>query len=131
MKKTAMTIAYAVGSNLYLNLTNRCPCACTFCIRTMGDTAYGSDPLWLEHEPSWEEVKAALDAVDVSAYHEVVFCGFGEPTGAVGAALPDGRLFEAGTECTLHSAEYQWTFGFAAQPEDGTGFTGTGGYCFH
>lgn len=80
MKKTAMTIAYAVGSNLYLNLTNRCPCACTFCIRTMGDTAYGSDPLWLEHEPSWEEVKAALDAVDVSAYHEVVFCGFGEPT---------------------------------------------------
>lgn len=80
MKKTAMTIVYAVGSNLYLNLTNRCPCACTFCIRTMGDTAYGSDPLWLEHEPSWEEVKAALDAVDVSAYQEVVFCGFGEPT---------------------------------------------------
>ena len=31
----AMTIAYAVGKNLYLNITNRCPCACTFCIRTM------------------------------------------------------------------------------------------------
>ncbi|MDO4155265.1 MAG: TIGR04100 family radical SAM protein [Oscillospiraceae bacterium] len=80
MKETAMTIAYAVGRNLYLNLTNRCPCACTFCIRTMGNTAYGSDPLWLEHEPSWEEVKAALDAIDVCAYDEVVFCGFGEPT---------------------------------------------------
>ena len=25
----AMTIAYAVGKNLYLNITNRCPCACT------------------------------------------------------------------------------------------------------
>lgn len=33
----AMTIAYAVGKNLYLNITNRCPCACTFCIRTMCD----------------------------------------------------------------------------------------------
>ena len=68
MKQTAMTIAYPVGKNLYLNLTNRCPCACTFCIRTMGSSAYGSDPLWLEHEPSWEEVKAALDAVDVCSY---------------------------------------------------------------
>ena len=73
MKQTAMTIAYPVGKNLYLNLTNRCPCACTFCIRTMGSSAYGSDPLWLEHEPSWEEVKAALDAVDVCSYEEVVF----------------------------------------------------------
>ena len=56
----AMTIAYAVGRNLYLNITNRCPCACTFCIRTMCDGAYGSDPLWLEHEPSMEEIRAAL-----------------------------------------------------------------------
>ena len=51
--KKAMTISYAVGKNLYLNLTNRCPCACTFCIRSFGDSAYGSDPLWLEHEPSY------------------------------------------------------------------------------
>lgn len=80
MKQTAMTIAYAVGDNLYLNLTNRCPCACTFCIRTMGDGAYGSDPLWLEHEPSWEEVLAALEKQDLKKYREVVFCGFGEPT---------------------------------------------------
>lgn len=80
MKQTAMTIAYTVGNNLYLNLTNRCPCACTFCIRTMGDTAYGSDPLWLEHEPSWEEVLSVLAPLDMQTYQEVVFCGFGEPT---------------------------------------------------
>lgn len=76
----SMTIAYEVGGNLYLNLTNRCPCACTFCIRSMGDSAYGSDSLWLEHEPSWEEIAEALEQVELSAYAEVVFCGFGEPT---------------------------------------------------
>ena len=78
--KKAMTISYAVGKNLYLNLTNRCPCACTFCIRSFGDSAYGSDPLWLEHEPSYEEVCADLQQRDLSSYQEVVFCGFGEPT---------------------------------------------------
>ena len=78
--KKAMTISYAVGKNLYLNLTNRCPCACTFCIRSFGDGAYGSDPLWLEHEPSYEEVCADLQQRDLSSYQEVVFCGFGEPT---------------------------------------------------
>ena len=78
--KKAMTISYAVGKNLYLNLTNRCPCACTFCIRSFGDGAYGSDPLWLEHEPSYEEVCADLQQRDLPSYQEVVFCGFGEPT---------------------------------------------------
>ena len=78
--KKAMTISYAVGKNLYLNLTNRCPCACTFCIRSFGDGAYGSDALWLEHEPSYEEVCADLQQRDLSSYQEVVFCGFGEPT---------------------------------------------------
>ena len=78
--KKAMTIAYPVGKNLYLNITNHCPCACTFCIRSMGDTAYGSDSLWLEHEPSQQEIEQALEAYDLSQYAEVVFCGFGEPT---------------------------------------------------
>ena len=43
----AMTILYPVGEHLYVNLTNKCPCACTFCIRQNGDGAYGSDSLWL------------------------------------------------------------------------------------
>ena len=49
--KKSMTLSYEVDKNLYLNLTNKCPCACTFCIRNNADGAYGSDPLWLEHEP--------------------------------------------------------------------------------
>lgn len=78
--KKSMTIAYEVGRNLYLNLTNQCPCACTFCIRNHADGAYGSDPLWLEHEPSMEEITAALSTLDLNKYDEIVFCGYGEPT---------------------------------------------------
>jgi len=74
-----MTIQYEVGDSLYLNITNKCPCNCEFCIRRNGDNAYGSDPLWLEHEPTLEEIYEALDKVNLSKYKEVVFCGFGEP----------------------------------------------------
>ena len=90
----AMTIAYAVGRNLYLNITNRCPCACTFCIRTMCDGAYGSDPLWLEHEPSMEEIRAALDKEDLSQYEEVVFCGYGEPTERLDILCETAKLLD-------------------------------------
>lgn len=78
--KKAMTISYEVGNNLYLNLTNKCPCACTFCLRSHADGAYGSDPLWLEHEPTMDEIKADLDKRDLTKYDEIVFCGYGEPT---------------------------------------------------
>lgn len=66
-------------SNLYINLTNRCPCNCTFCIRHNGDGAYGSDSLWLEREPTCEEVLAEFDKYDMNNIGEIVFCGYGEP----------------------------------------------------
>ena len=75
-----MTIVYRVKEGLYVNLTNKCPCACEFCIRRNGDGAYGSSSLWLEREPTVTEVEAALEAEDVSHCPEVVFCGYGEPT---------------------------------------------------
>ncbi|MEG0615392.1 MAG: TIGR04100 family radical SAM protein [Oscillospiraceae bacterium] len=74
-----MTILYTVGKKIYVNITNRCPCNCTFCIRNNGDGAYGSDSLWLEHEPSFEEVVAEFSKYNLSDFVEIVFCGFGEP----------------------------------------------------
>lgn len=81
--KKAMTISYEVGNNLYINLTNKCPCACTFCIRQNGDGAYGSDSLWLQHDPTLAEVKKAFEAWNLADFTELVFCGYGEPTEAL------------------------------------------------
>lgn len=75
-----MTILYEVGEGLYVNLTNKCPCACTFCIRNEGDGAYGSESLWLKHEPSFEEIVEEFKKFNLGKYKEIVFCGYGEPT---------------------------------------------------
>ena len=75
-----MTITYTYGDGLYLNITNRCTNSCTFCVRTQGEGIYGSDSLWLEREPTREEVVAAVEKLDLSKFREIVFCGYGEPT---------------------------------------------------
>ena len=74
-----MTMTYKVGDGLYVNLTNKCPCACTFCIRQNAPGVYGSDSLWLEREPTTDEVCAAIER-NFGDCAELVFCGYGEPT---------------------------------------------------
>ena len=95
----AMTISYVVGDNLYLNLTNKCPCACTFCIRNHADGAYGSDPLWLEHEPDMDEIMADLRKRDLRKYREVVFCGYGEPTERLDVLLETAAYLRSREHC--------------------------------
>ena len=73
-------ILYEVHNGIYVNLTNRCPCACVFCLRNTTDKVGRSDRLWLDKEPTAEEIKAEFALRDMSKYEEVVFCGFGEPT---------------------------------------------------
>lgn len=95
----AMTISYEVGNNLYLNITNKCPCSCTFCIRNNADGAYGSDPLWLEHEPSIDEIKADIDRRDLSKYDDIVFCGYGEPTERLDILLETAAYLRTKEKC--------------------------------
>ncbi len=72
----AAQIAYRIRDSLYLNLTNRCTNACTFCIRQKTDFIKGHN-LRLDREPDYDEVVAAIG--DPARYREVVFCGYGEP----------------------------------------------------
>lgn len=82
-----MTILYKVHNNLYVNLTNKCPCACTFCLRQTRDHMEDSGVLWLEKEPTVDEVIADFANFNMNDYDEVVFCGFGEPTERIDVLL--------------------------------------------
>ncbi len=90
-----MNIVYQVKSAIYVNLTNRCPCACRFCLRQHGPGVYGSDSLWLEREPTVQEVVDALGQWDLERFPEVVFCGYGEPTERLDALLEVGSWLKA------------------------------------
>ncbi|MDD6799394.1 MAG: TIGR04100 family radical SAM protein [Firmicutes bacterium] len=74
-----MTITYEHEKSLYLNITNRCPNNCEFCVRTQADGFY-ADSLWLEREPSFDEITADIGKRVLNKYDSVVFCGYGEPT---------------------------------------------------
>ena len=74
-----MTIFYTIGDSLYVNLTNKCPCRCVFCVREEHETVGNNNSLWLDHDPSMEEIKADLERFNLDDYKEIVFCGFGEP----------------------------------------------------
>ncbi|MBR1696781.1 MAG: TatD family nuclease-associated radical SAM protein [Anaerovibrio sp.] len=71
---------------IYVNLTNKCNCACTFCLRNMKEMAEQSS-LWLKEEPSVHEVKSLLDELPWDMVSEIVFCGFGEPTCRIDAVV--------------------------------------------
>ena len=65
--------------NLYINITNQCNCACTFCLRNLKQMAE-QHSLWLKQEPTAAEVEKELEAAPWGKLAEIVFCGFGEPT---------------------------------------------------
>ncbi len=74
-----MTITYELGNSLYVNLTNKCSNDCSFCLRNNHSDVNGEDNLWLDREPTVEEIKADFLKRDMKKYDSVVFCGFGEP----------------------------------------------------
>ena len=72
-----MTITYTVGPSLYVNTTNRCSNSCDFCVRSHGEALYGD--LWLDREPTKEEILADIEKREPEQFDELVFCGYGEP----------------------------------------------------
>lgn len=79
IKKTPTTV-YWLGGNLYLNITNRCPNNCYFCIRNF-KTGVGGFNLKLPEDPPVKQVINELQsALNLRNWREIVFCGFGEPT---------------------------------------------------
>jgi len=51
-----------------------------FCLRQTMDEMNHSGSLWLEREPTVQEVMDEFGKFNMELYEEVVFCGFGEPT---------------------------------------------------
>lgn len=81
-----MSILYRYGSTWYINMTNRCPCGCTFCVRNSTRRLGDADDLWLEREPTAAEVEDEIRR-RASDAREIVFCGYGEPTERLGDLL--------------------------------------------
>lgn len=76
-------ILYEKGRALYINLTNRCPVSCSFCVKVPWDYAFeGNDLRLTGPEPTAAQLINALEAkfAEGGTWGEVVFCGFGEST---------------------------------------------------
>jgi len=98
MEEHKPTIVYRYGEGLYVNLTNRCPTACVFCVKNSWKMDYrGSDLNLQGAEPSPAEV-LALAKVEWAAapFKEFVFCGYGEPTMRLEALLACARMIRNG-----------------------------------
>lgn len=71
-------LAYPIGDNLYLNITDRCTLVCTFCPKHTAAPRVHDYDLALPTRPAVDDILTAIG--DPAVYHEIVFCGFGEPT---------------------------------------------------
>lgn len=82
VESKARTLAYRYKDGLYINLTNKCPTACRFCIKFTWKMRYRGYDLKLGgQEPTVEQALAAIDeAQRERPFNEIVFCGYGEST---------------------------------------------------
>ena len=88
------TITYVYGDKIYLNLTNKCSNNCEFCIRRNNDGLFDYY-LWLDKEPTADEVIADLEKYELEKYDEAVFCGFGEPLYAIDVLIETADWLKA------------------------------------
>ncbi|MGI6767101.1 MAG: hypothetical protein ACOX4R_07860 [Lentihominibacter sp.] len=67
-----MAIIYDYFGGLYINLTNKCPNRCKFCIRNYTDALVDADSLVLDEDPTVEQVEDELKKWDMDEYIEEV-----------------------------------------------------------
>jgi len=95
--RAAATVAYPFKRGIYLNITNRCPTACRFCIKRILKWRFERWDFRLAAEPSAERILAALAAAGRrKRFSEVVFCGYGESTYRLPQILEVCRAVRAG-----------------------------------
>lgn len=94
-----MTITYKIDNNLYINLTNKCPNACDFCIRNNEDTF--EHDLWLEREPTADEIVKDIFTWNLEEFKQIVFCGFGEPLENIEEVLKVSRRIKEKTNIPI------------------------------
>jgi TatD family-associated radical SAM protein len=82
-------IAYPFKNGIYLNITNRCPTACRFCIKRALKWRFERWDFRLSgREPSVARILSEIDAIaDDKDFSELVFCGYGESTYRLPALL--------------------------------------------
>ena len=80
-------ILYRYQGQVYANITNRCNCRCTFCIRFLHPGVGDAETLWHDENPTKQQVLEAFQKFNFSGYQEIVFCGYGEPTCALDILL--------------------------------------------
>lgn len=90
-------ILYTYKNQVYANITNKCDCSCTFCIRQQKDAIGDADTLWHTTNPTIDDIKAAIDAFDFTDFDEFVFCGYGEPTCALDILLETAKYVKERT----------------------------------
>jgi len=84
-------ILYTYKNQVYANITNRCDCSCTFCIRTTKDTVGDATDMWFGEDPTLEQIIEEIDKFDFTGYDELVYCGYGEPTCALDTLLASAK----------------------------------------
>ncbi len=71
---------------IYLNITNQCSNSCCFCVRNSSSGLSGYR-LWLDREPTEDEVWNAFQDEVKTSDREAVWCGFGESTTRIDTVL--------------------------------------------
>jgi len=72
------SIVYWRKTSLYLNITNKCPNNCVFCVRNYKTGVFGFR-LKLKKDPEEQAIIRELRRYLSNAFEEVVFTGYGEP----------------------------------------------------